>query len=306
MNANKLITTSLQSVTAALALAASAAFAGTSEAPSAKAPKEAPLPPPISWKENTISPVANPIYFEDPVIRTEIRPIFAYHRTDPSFVTGDGDAQVYALQLRLKLTDRLAFIATKDGYMDLNTDNIKSDGWNDISAGFKYAVIDDEANQFILTPGFTFSIPIGDEEVFQGRGDGEWDVFVSAEKGFGNAHLTGNVGVRIPNDSDAQSTILHYSVQFDYYVHQYFIPFIVANGYTVLSEGNNLPLDSEGYDVINFGSSLADGTTQITLGAGFRSRIMKNVDLGFAYEKAVVSPEGLFDDRFTFDVSIHF
>ena len=31
----------------------------------------------VDWKTNTISPVANPMYFEDPVIRTEIRPIFA-------------------------------------------------------------------------------------------------------------------------------------------------------------------------------------------------------------------------------------
>lgn len=306
MNASIPIVSCLHSITAALALAAAgSALAGTAEPAPAKAPPT-PDSPLLSWKENTISPVANPIYFEDPVIRTEIRPIFAYHRTDSGFVTGDGDAQVYALQLRLKLTDRLAFIATKDGYMDLNTDNIDADGWNDISAGFKYAVIDDEANQFILTPGFTFSIPLGDEEVFQGRGDGEWDLFVSAAKGFDNAHITSNIGVRVPNDTDAQSTILHYSLQFDYYVHQYFIPFVVANGYTVLDGGNNLPLDSEGYDVINFGSSLADDVTQLTVGAGFRSRLTKNVDLGFAYEKAVVAPEGLFDDRFTFDLSIHF
>jgi hypothetical protein len=30
------------------------------------------------------------------------------------------------------------------------------------------------------------------------------------------------------------------------------------------------------------------------------------VDLGIAYERAVVEPKGLFDDRFTFDVSIRF
>jgi hypothetical protein len=114
------------------------------------------------------------------------------------------------------------------------------------------------------------------------------------------------VGFRIPNNGDTQSTIFHFSAMADYHVCDLFIPFVVANGFTVVSEGNNIALDSEGYDVINFGSSLAGGITQMTLGGGFRSRITKNIDLGVAYEKAVLSPEGLTDDRFTFDVSIRF
>jgi hypothetical protein len=269
-----------------------------------------PAPAPVAaadWKTDTISPVANPIFAEDPVIRTEIRPIFAYHRIDDGFITGGGDATLWALQLRFAITERLAFIATQDGYFNINLDNgANLDGWMDLAAGFKYALIDDKENQFILTPGFTFHIPTGNEEVFQGRGDGEWNLFVSAEKGFGKAHLQGNVGFRIPNDSNQQSTILHYGLMLDYHVHDLFIPFIQANGFTVVSEGNNLPLDSEGYDVINFGSSKASGTTQMTLGGGFRSRLTKNLDFGVAYEKAVISPEGLTDDRFTFDFSIRF
>lgn len=295
------------------ALAAGAVFASLSLAPagdtiSAKAPKNPVVPPAaVDWKEHTISPVANPIFFEDPIIRSEIRPIYAYHRIDPGFVTGDGDASLYAMQIRWAITDRLAFIATQDGYFDVSTTTLGDlDGWMDLAAGFKYALIDDTANQFILTPGFTFFIPVGDDEVFQGRGSGEWNVFVSAEKGFNDFHLTGNVGFRFPNDTDEQSSILHYSLMADYYVHQYFIPFVVMNGWTVLQEGNNIPLSSEGYDVINFGSSLADGVTQMTLGGGFRSRLMSNVDFGVAYEKAVVSPEGLTDDRFTFDFCIRF
>jgi hypothetical protein len=251
--------------------------------------------------------VANPIFFEDPVIHSEIRPIFAYHRIDSGFITGAGEAQLYAVQLRWAITDRLAFIATQDGFFNVDLDNGASlDGWMDLAAGFKYAVIDDVENQFILTPGLTFHIPTGDDEVFQGRGNGEWNPFISAAKGFDDLHVTTNIGLRLPNDSDEQSTILHYSLMVDYHVCDYFIPFIVANGFTVLSEGNGLPIDSEGYDVINFGSSLADGTTQMTLGGGFRSRLTKNIDFGVAYEKAVISPEGLTDDRFTFDFIVRF
>jgi len=260
----------------------------------------------VSWKEHTISPVANPFFHEDAVIRSEIRPVFVYHNIDNEFL-GGGDAQLYAMQIRYAITDRLAIIATQDGYLDINNDAIANpEGWMDLALGLKYALIDDEANQFILTPGFTFKIPTGDREVFQGRGGGEWDLFVAAQKGFGDFHLSGNLGLRLPNDSDENSTFVHYSLMADYYTCRWFIPFVAFNAFTVINEGNNIGLNTEGYDVINFGASGADGVTQGTLAVGFRSRIMANVDLGFAYEKAVIEPNGLTEDRFTFDISIRF
>lgn len=280
-----------------------AAQAGT-PALSAKAP--APPVEAVSWKDHTISPVANPFFHEDAVIRSEIRPVFVHHNIDDRFL-GGGDAQLYALQLRYALTDRLAIIATQDGYFDINNDAIGDpEGWMDLALGVKYALIDNEASQFILTPGLTFKIPTGDREVFQGRGGGEWDLFVAAQKGFGDFHLSSNVGLRLPNNTQENSTLLHYSLMADYYTCRWFIPFVAFNAYTVLSEGSNIGLTTEGYDVINFGSSGADGVTQGTLAVGFRSRILKNVDLGFAYEKAVIEPNGLTDDRFTFDLSIRF
>ena len=284
----------------AAALFATAAQAGTP----APAPAKGPIPTPAitgDWLADTISPVNNPIFFEDPAIRTELRPIYMHHRIDDGFITGGGDVNLYALQFRWAITDRLALIATKDGYIDLDPAiGEGSDGWADVSLGFKYALIDDRANQFILTPGFTFDIPLGDDQVFQGNGDGELNLFVSAAKGFGNLHFTGNAGIIIPFDGDAESTVLHYSFMADYKLCNWFIPFVSMNGWTVVDDGNNLPLTSEGYDLINFGSTSAD--TAITLGGGFRTRITQNLDFGFGYETAVVNPKGLFDDRFTFDM----
>jgi hypothetical protein len=260
----------------------------------------------VDWKVNTISPVANPIFFEDAIIRSEIRPIFAHHRIDDGFL-GGGDAQLYALQLRYAITDRLAFIATQDGYFQINNAAVGNpDGWMDLALGLKYAVIDDTDNAFILTPGFTFHLPTGSKEVFQGRGDGEWNLFVAAQKGFGDFHLSTNVGVRLPHDMDAQSTILHYSVMADYYTCRWFIPFVAFDAFTVLDAGNNIGLSSEGYDVINFGASGADGVTQGTIAVGWRSRLLDNLDLGVAYQKAVIEPLGLTDDRITVDLSIRF
>jgi hypothetical protein len=268
------------------------------------------------WLTKAVSPVTNPLFFEDPHIRTEIRPIFAYHRIGDDLLDGaglvgvsEGDARYYALQLRWAVTERLAIIATKDGYIDTDFENVPSlsnDGWADIAAGLKYALVKSDQHQFLLTPGLKFEIPVGNEDVFQGNGSGEWNVFLSSVKGWGDFRVLGSAGARIPNDFDEETASAHYSVQFDYYSCRWFIPFVTASGMTVLSEGEQLPLDVEGFDLINFGSSDAQGFTQIVGGIGFRSRLHKHVDLGFAYEKSLTKPRGLFDDRFTVDLVFHF
>jgi hypothetical protein len=153
----------------ALGLGALAAVSLSTATAGTVAPKNPPLEA-ADWKVNTIAPVTNPIFFEDAIIRSEIRPIFVHHTIDNNFL-GGGTAQLYALQLRYAVTDRLALIATQDGYFDVNNDAIANpDGWMDLAAGFKYALIDNPAAQFILTPGLTFHIPTGDRRVFQGRG----------------------------------------------------------------------------------------------------------------------------------------
>lgn len=274
------------------------------------------------WQDYAISPVANPIYFEDPRIYTDVHPIYMHHYLPDTFgfkggsLPLGGSVDVVAAQIRVKLTDRLALIATKDGYIAFRPDNTLSHeyGWADIAAGLKYALIDDRDKELIVTPGFTITLPTGNERVFQGHGSGVENIFVSAEKGFDRFHVTGNLGVLIPNDFDKQTAQLHYSLQLDYAFCKYFIPFFVANGYTVLSDGqsqssqslNAVNLNAEGYDLINFGADAARGSTQFTVGGGARSKITKNVDIGAAYEAGVANPKGIFDSRITADVSVHF
>lgn len=47
-------------------------------------------------------------------------------------------------------------------------------------------------------------------------------------------------------------------------------------------------------------------STQTTLVAGFRSKLHDMVELGFAYERSVTNPRGVFDDRFTADFVLRF
>lgn len=271
-----------------------------------------------NWQDHAISPVGNPILFEDPRITSEVRPIFMEHFLPTTFdfnggsVPLGGTVQVYALQLRYALTDRLAIIASKDGYIEFQPNNVLPHkyGFADITAGLKYALIDDKDKELLVTPGFTVTVPIGSTDVYQGHGEGMENIFISAEKGFGDFHITGNVGAIIPNDFDKQTSQLHYSLQLDYYVGQLFIPFVVANGYTILSDGKNqasqslnaVPLNTEGYDLINFGSANASGTTQLTFGGGFRSKLTKSVDIGVAIEAGIIKPVGIFDSRITADL----
>jgi hypothetical protein len=82
-----------------LALSVSAMAAVSLSNANAGAPVAAknPAPVEVDWKAHTIAPVTNPIFFEDPVIRSEIRPIFVYHTIDNNFLTGGGHATLYAL-----------------------------------------------------------------------------------------------------------------------------------------------------------------------------------------------------------------
>ncbi len=268
-----------------------------------------------TWLDNTISPVSNPIFFEDPKITSEVRPVYMYHSLPDTFyfngghVPLGGKVQVMAVQLRYAVNDRLAIIATKDGYIEFQPSQTLGHkyGWGDLAAGLKYAVINDTDKDLIVSPGLTITIPTGSTEVYMGHGSGEWNAFVSAEKGFGNLHFTANAGLRLPNNLAEQSAQIHYSAQVDYYLCQYLIPFFAANGYTVLNNGHRnivegVPLNTELYDLINSGSTGAAGTTQFTVGGGIRSRLAKNVDVGVAYEAGIVDPVGIFDSRVTADV----
>ena len=65
--------------------------------------------------DSFISPMTNPVFFEDPRQLTEVRGIFLNHKVP--LAAGGGDVQLYAAQARARITDRFSIIATKDGYV---------------------------------------------------------------------------------------------------------------------------------------------------------------------------------------------
>ena len=230
-----------------------------------------------------ISPMSHFANFEDPRIISEIRPIYVYHAFEDDFVTGGGNVQAYAVQARFAVTDDFAIIATKDGYLDFNPDaNLPEDeGFADIGLGVKYALFQDREAGQIVTAGLRYEIPLGDEEVLQGEGDGEFNPFVSAAMAVGDMNVMVGSGFRIRVDS-ADSTFFDFDIHADYQFGSFY-PFVEFGLIHVVSAGNRLPLEAEGHDLFNFGASEADGNTLITAAGGARYRITEDVDFGAKY-----------------------
>lgn len=240
-----------------------------------------------------ISPISHPTNFEDPRIITEIRPIFAHHAIQDDFITGGGHVELYALQARFALTDDLAFIATKDGYVDLNPTSVVPDdeGFADIAAGFKYALFQDPDAGQIVTAGLRYEFPIGDEEVLQGQGDGELNPFISAAYAYDSWNFMAASGFRIRMNGD-DSSFFDFDLHADYEVCQSFYPFLELGVITVLAPGSRLPEHSEGQDLFNFGSSESDGATLVTLTGGGRYRITEDLDFGAGVQFPLTSNSG--------------
>jgi hypothetical protein len=265
-----------------------------------------------SW----ISPVSNPTNFEDPRATAEVRPIFAYHIIDEGFVTDGGNAYIAAVQARVAIGDRLGIIATKDGYVWLNPDEAVPDGngWANIALGAKYAVWRDPESRSIATLGLRYEIPSGSEDVFQGKADGVFNPFLSAGWSWGNLHLLGYTGARLPV-SGADSSFFDLSLHADYQIGMFY-PLLEWNWVHVLDGGRRLQIDQEGFDFFNFGSRSATGQDVITMAAGARIRpweriewcegYIGSIDFGAVYEFPLSHEKDLFGGRVTADMVIRF
>lgn len=254
------------------------------------------------------SPISHPTVFEDPRPFSEARAIYVYHRIDDDFVTGGGSATVYALQLRYAIDERWGLIATKDGYVDLKTDSVldDSEGVADLGVGFKYAFYRDDAEGRIVTLGLRYEIPTGDEDVFQGQGDGAVNPFLSGAVALGPVNLMAGTGFRLSLDGDDSSFYdldLHADTKLGP-VH----PLLELNVNSVVNEGNRLPIPDEGEDFFNFGSSASDGKTLVSTAVGLRIDLTDNIIFGAAYQFPLTDGAGsnILDYRVTGDLIVRF
>jgi len=256
-----------------------------------------------SWRSRLIEPLTQPTIFESPVIDSQLRPIVMLHTIpDDNAALPDADVRIYALQARFALNDKLALIATKDGYIQLEpSGGGDEDGFADIAGGLKYAFYEDSNAGVIVTGGAIYETTTGDEEVLQGNGDGVIRPFITAGYDGGELNVLGLVGYNHPLDDDAESTSFDYHLHVSYELSANFAPLIELSGVTWTDSGNAIGVNFEGGDLINLGASDADGSL-LSGAIGARYRIADNLALGAAYEVPLSSREDILNDRITFDL----
>eukprot|EP00903_Cladosiphon_okamuranus_P004216 g4214.t1 len=288
------------------------------------------MPSPEETKPDAFSsarrPISNPTLFDLALPTTNIHPIFMSQRlpdtanTTAGSLPMGGDFQVYALQLEFALNERLSIVATKDGYVDFNPETTalwsSQEGFANIGGGLKYAFIYDPANEFVLSGTATYEFPTGNDDVFQGEGDGTLNLIVSALKLWDELQLAGGAGLRLPVDG-AQSTSSFVSAHTSYEVTEWFIPLLELNWHHVLTPGDGdaafnsqaggaVPVVAkfEGSDLLNFGAANSGSNRDlVTVAVGFRSRLATGLDLGAAYEIPLTDEEdGIIEDRVTLDL----
>jgi hypothetical protein len=276
-----------------------------------------------------VAPISAPYLFEEPFITTGLSAWYIHQKFPGGSVFDGGHLNAVAVQARVAITDRLAFIATKDGYVWRNpgqdlVDN--EEGFMNIAAGFKYALVDLRERNFILTPALRIEAPVGGREVYSGYSDGVFIPSLSSAWGMEEFHAIGSVGGQVPFDTDEQSTLFFYNLHLDYALFRYFVPLVELNGYHWTGSGNgNLPVPTdlgtlrlsfvqaalgtggfEGLDLLNLGSPGVAGRDVVTFAAGARIPITRNVSLGAVYEFPITHRKYLIDERVTANLMLEF
>lgn len=247
-----------------------------------------------------ISPITNPIYFQDPRIQTEARFIFLNHWF-PSQL-GDGDAQLYALQLRAAITEDLSIIATKDGYL-VSDNPLLDDGWADVSLGLQYNLFKDPGAQTLLSAGVVFDLPVGTPRALQGNGDGEFHLFVTGGTEIAEDwHLISGTGFILPSNRDAQSQIWYWSNHVDHQLGDSGLYLLgEVNWFHWLNGADEFPVPVEGLDYANLGSVGVGGNNIVTGAVGMKYKPTDNQELGVAIEFPLTDRRDILDQRLTFD-----
>lgn len=233
--------------------------------------------------ESLPRPLDSPLYFEDPFINTDVRPLILYHEFPKDSLLGGGDLTVLAVQARLALTERVQFFASADGHSDLESDVLPhGEGWNDLAAGLKFALHVDKETKTIVSTGARWRLSNGSREVFQGIED-EISLFVSGARSFDKLNLIGNVTGRITTHHQQGNDSLNWDLHANYEVCQGFHPVLEYHGFYYLSNGNRLQVRDGLLDYGNLGAGDVAGSSAHWFTLGFRLEVKEGVSWGLGY-----------------------
>lgn len=267
-----------------------------------------------------VPPISNPFLNETPFITTEARPIIIYNDIPGNVLAntpfapgtpGGGHINVFTIQLRFALTDRLGVIFNKNGLMDFNhaSSNMLSDtGLANLSFGVKYALISDSKQEQLVTAGITYEIPSGtlkaDAFRLQGDGSGFLSPFLTAMESYNKVSMQAMVGFKFALDQDRNTSWFNYSVHMDYEILPNWFPLVEFNGFVPIEDAEQFQFSYEGLDLVSVGGANADSV--ITFAAGGRYKISSNVMAGLAYEVPLTSDKDIMNWRVTGDMVFYY
>lgn len=272
-----------------------------------------------------IRPLSSPVLVDSPEVGTLVHPILIYQAHPDNLDTAlgkvpvGGDLTVVAVQLEYAFTKDLSLIAVKDGWIDFNPDQTLTadEGWADLAAGLKYVFHRGEG--CVASAKVVAELPTGDDEVWQGNGDGAIMPAVAAVKQSGAWQFGGTIGYIQPL-SDEESAELYDSWHVSYELAPNFFPLVELNHLHVTDPGDggkrfDVQADGgvpsianfEGGDLVNFGAANADENEDfVSLAVGARYRCSDDVELGAAYEFPLTDEEAsLMEYRVTADIVWH-
>lgn len=244
-----------------------------------------------------VQPFSNPIQFKDPRAMTEARGIFLAAWSDPAMPLGDTTAQVYALQLRAAVTERLEVFAAKDGIVRLSPGiGASQTGLANLAVGGKYAFYRDPETQTIASAVVQYEAPTGYANIFQNQGSGLLAAYAVVGKEFAeNAHAIVQAGQNMAmnsQDSGYFLTSAHIDKRFGK-----FTPFYEVNWFYYNQDGTFLPsLGIEGGGLLNLGAGGVMGLSYVTNAVGFWYDLSSCQQLGIGYEFQVSQPIMLFNN----------
>ena len=263
-----------------------------------------------------ISPMINFVFFEDPRTVTELRPIFVNHwvpNTIGNDIPADGTIELYALQFRAALTERLSLIAVKDGFIVDGTqgalDTLLDDGWAAVTAGLKYNLYRNPHSGTLASAGLTYEIPVGSQRTLQDVGDGEFHLFLTGGQRFcgGNAHWLSSVGYRIAVDDNVQNSAIHWSNHLDVRLAPWFYIFTESAWWHWTDDASNgLPLGVAGQDLFNLPSSDVVGNDLLTQNVGVKFTPTRGTEVGIAYEFPLTDFKDVIEGRLMVDLILRF
>jgi len=255
-----------------------------------------------------ISPMTNPVFFEDPRTLTEARIIFINHSLPNTAPFAGGDVQLLAMQLRAALTEDLSIIATKDGFIFAGPDAPHEDGWADINVGLKYNIFKDYGAQQVVSVGARYELPIGSQQALQGNGDGEFDLFLSGATLLGaGTHFMTAAGIRLPTDTNAESQSSYWSAHLDRQIGaSNFYLLGEANWYHWIKSGAGGIPGVAGLDLYNFGSTGVAGNDVVTGAFGLKFKPNCHREFGIAWEAPLTERRDILGNRLTIDAILRF